>query len=195
MIDERFVIASGILNIFACIPYIIGTLKGTTKPNRVTWFLWTLASFVAFYAQLKQGVGLLAFTTISAGIGPLFVFIASFINPKSFWKITLFDMCCGTISLLGLLLWYITQVGNIAIALSIFADSLAALPTVIKAYKYPQTENALAFFISGLNGLVALLAIKTWTFMYYGFPLYLFLCNYLIFWFIQFNPKKNLNKI
>jgi len=54
----------------------------------------------------------------------------------------MFDLICGILSLVGLVLWMITKVGNVAIFFSIVADGLAAVPTLVKAYKYPDTEIA-----------------------------------------------------
>lgn len=36
--------------------YIKGTIKGNTKPNRVTWLLWTIAPMIATVATLSGGV-------------------------------------------------------------------------------------------------------------------------------------------
>jgi hypothetical protein len=71
---------------------------------------------------LKQGVGILALTTFSVGFVPLTIFIASFFNKESEWKIGKLDIVCGVLSVLGLVLWLITKVGNVAIFFSIMAD-------------------------------------------------------------------------
>lgn len=193
MIDERFAILAGLLNIVGCSVYFIGTIKGTTKPNRVTWFLWALAPLIAFFAQIQQGVGLISFFTLSNALGPLLVLVGSFVNKHSLWKITLFDISCGVLSLLGLFFWYLTQVGNIAIFFSIASDLLAAIPTIVKAYRVPETENARAFLVGTTGSLLGVLTINTWTFANYGFALYALLCNGLIFLLVQFKIGKQLH--
>lgn len=77
------------------------------------------------------------------GFTPLCIFIASFFNKKSYWKITKFDLLCGLFSIFGLVLWYITKEGNIAILFAIFSDLSAGIPTLVKSFKYPETENYL----------------------------------------------------
>jgi hypothetical protein len=57
MLDEKFVILGIIVGFIGSLSYLIDTIKGKTKPNRVTWFLWALAPLIAFTAEIKQGVG------------------------------------------------------------------------------------------------------------------------------------------
>lgn len=177
MIDERFIYLGVAINFYGTISYLKSTLAGKTKPNKVTWFLWGLAPLVAFVAQYTQGVGLISLMTFSIGFGPVLIFLASFVNKKSDWKITNFDIYCGLLSLLGLVLWGITKVGNVAILFAILADGLAAIPTLIKSYRFPETENLDSYLCAGISALIACLAIQNWNFATYAFPIWtVFLC-------------------
>jgi hypothetical protein len=142
MLPGYFIIIGTLIGASGAVVYLIKTVKGKVKPNRVSFLLWSVAPFIAFFAQINQGVGLEALMTFSTGFLPLTVFIASFVNKKAEWKLTWFDLICGILSLMGLVLWMITKVGNVAIFFSIIADGLAAVPTIVKAYKYPDTEIA-----------------------------------------------------
>lgn len=198
MINENFILLGVALQLIGGLGYLIDTLKGKVKPNKVSWLLWSLAPLIAFFAEIKQGVGILSLTTFVAGFVPFLIFIASFMNKKAEWKLYTFDLVCGALSILGLVFWMVTKVGNIAIFFSILADALASVPTVVKAYKQPETENGLVFFMSLFNSGIGLLVIKTWNFQHVGFPLYL-LINAIIFVAIiygklgkrRFFPKKN----
>jgi hypothetical protein len=174
MISEKFIIFGAFLSFIGGLSYLVDTLKGKAKPNRVSWFVWALAPMIAFFASLEQGVGLYSLMTFMAGFNPLLIFIASFVNKQASWKVTKFDLFCGFVAIIGVVLWRITGDGNLAILLSIVADGVAAIPTVIKSYKYPETENYMGFLLSGIAALITLLAINTWTFEYYAFPLYIY---------------------
>lgn len=195
MIDERFVLLAALINFIGTLSYLTATIKGQTKPNKVTWFLWALAPLIAFSAQMQEGVGLPALMTFMVGFSPLLIFLASFINKSSVWKITKFDILCGTFSLLGLFFWILTQTSTIAILFSILADAFAGIPTIVKAYKNPETENATVFLLAGTGSLITLLTIKTWTFAYFGFPVYIFLICTILFGLIHFKLGKVLAKI
>lgn len=113
-------------------------------------------------------------------------FAASFVNKKAEWKITRFDLGCGLLSIFGLVLWLITKVGNIAIFFSIVADGLAAIPTIVKAYKYPDTELAWPWIATVVGVILTLLTLSEWTFANSGFIIYILIINTIIFSLVQF---------
>lgn len=174
MLNENFVLLGVLISLLGGISYIKDTLQGKIQPNRVSWGLWAFISMVAFSAEISQGVGIQSLATFMVGFIPLLIFLASFVNKKAYWKLTKFDLFCGVLSITGLILWYVTKIGNIAILFSIFADLMAGIPTLVKSYKYPETENWIEFMSSFISMSIAMLTFKTWTFAYYAFPLYIF---------------------
>lgn len=193
MINQNFVILGAFINLLGGISYVKDTLQGKIQPNRVSWGLWTVAVMIAFSSEINQGVGIQSLTTFMVGFTPLLIFLASFVNKKAYWKITNFDMLCGTLSIFGLLLWYITKVGNIAILFSIFADLMAGIPTLIKSFKYPETENWIEFLSSFISVSILLLTVKKWGFAYYGFPLYILVYDLTAFLLIKFKLGKRID--
>lgn len=190
MINQNFVILGAIIVTAGGLSYLIDTLKGKVKPNRVSYLLWSIAPLIAFFAEIQQGVGLQSLMTFIVGFLPLTVFIASFVNKNAEWKLTSFDMTCGVLSVVGLVLWLITKSGNIAIFFSILADGLAAFPTIIKSFNYPETETAWPYFTSTISALLTLLTIKAWTFAIYAFPLYILFVTIVISSLVQFKLGK-----
>jgi hypothetical protein len=195
MIDQNFVFLGALINLQGSLSYVVATLKGETKPNRVTWFLWALAPLVAFSAEIGQGVGVQSLMTFMVGFGPLMIFIASFINKKSFWNITRLDIVCGVLSVLALVLWWITRSGDVAIIFSILADIAAGIPTLLKAYGKPETENAGVFRNGALSAAITLLTIKNWTIGHYAFPLYIFVICLILYSLIRFKFGIKLSKL
>jgi hypothetical protein len=192
MLPRYFIIIGTLLGAAGSVAYLAATVKGRVKPNRVSFLLWSIVPFIAFFAQIQQGVGLEALMTFSTGFLPLTVFIASFVNKKAEWKITGFDLMCGILSLVGLALWMITKVGNVAIFFSIVADALAAIPTIMKAYKYPDTEIAWPWIATVAGVVLTLLTLSTFTFANCGFILYILAVNILIYALVQFRLGEKL---
>ncbi len=192
MLNQNFIFIGTTIGAIGVLAYLVDTVKGKVKPNRVSFLLWSIAPLIAFAAQIKQGVGLESLMTFSTGFLPLTVFIASFVNKKAEWKLTKFDLFCGVLSIVGLVLWLITKVGNVAIAFSILADGLAALPTIIKAYKYPDTEIAWPWIATSFGVILTLLTINTLTFANSGFIIYILIVNTLIFSLVQFRIGEKL---
>ncbi len=190
MIDHNFIYLGFLLNLYGGLDYVVQTLRGKTKPNRVSWLIWALAPFLTFAAEIKQGVGLASLMTFSAGFNPFLIFIASFINKKAEWKLSLLDYVCGGLALSGLLLWYLTQDANVAILFGVLADGLGAVPTIVKSYSYPETESSKVFLYGGINAVIALLVIDQWDFAHYAFPLYIFFVCALLVALIHFKLGK-----
>ncbi len=162
------------MSLIGSISYLRAMARGKAIPNRVSWVLWAAAPLLACGAELQQGVGLPALMTFMVGFGPLLVFLGSFMTRQASWKVTKLDIICGVLSVVGLVLWQLTGDGNQAILLSIAADGLAGVPTIIKAYKQPESESWFVFFLGAVSAAITLLAIDTWDFAHYGFPLYIF---------------------
>lgn len=191
MLNANFIILGALITLIGGFSYLLDTVKGKIQPNRVSWFLWALAPFIAFAAEIKQGVGIQSLLTLSVGLVPAMVFLGSFVNKKSYWKLERLDIICGLLSLLGLALWYLTKVGNIAIAFAILSDGLASFPTLVKAYKEPETENSHVFFANAISGIITLLTIQSWNFQNYGFPLYILIMMSSIGLLIQFKRRSH----
>ncbi len=185
MLPGYFVIIGTLIGASGSIAYLIDTAKGKIKGNRVFFYCCFHCTHYSIFHRLRS-VGLEALMTFSTGFLPLTVFIASFMSKKAKWKLTGFDLLCGMISLMGLMLWMITKVGNIAIFFSIVADGFAAIPTIVKAYKYPDTELAWPWIATVFGIVLTLLTLSTFSFANCGFILYILVVNSLIFILVQF---------
>jgi hypothetical protein len=177
---QYFVILGAIVQLVGVFSYIKETIKGDTKPNRVTWLLWSIAPIIASIAAFSDGVRLSALPVFMAGFGPLLVFIASFVNKNAYWKLEKFDYLCGIFSILALVLWMITKEPIVAIIFAILSDGFAAIPTLVKSWNHPETETVDAFTTGLFNSLTSFFAIKIWNFSSLAFPIYLVIVNTLL---------------
>jgi hypothetical protein len=157
--------------------YARETLRGNTKPNRVTWLMWFVAPLIATLAGLADGVTWAVLPVFMSGFGPLVVLIASFANPRSYWRLERFDYLCGLCSILALVFWGITREPAVAIVFAIASDGFASIPTLVKSWHYPETETAHAYAAGLFNALTSFAAVVTWSFSAYAFPAYLVVIN------------------
>jgi hypothetical protein len=191
MLNQSFIILGTIIYLLGGTSYLIDTIRGKVKPNRVSWFIWSLAPVIAFFAEFSSGVGVSAIPVLTVGLIPFCIFIASVIRGKSGWKITRFDVSCGALSLAGLIIWLVTQTGTYAILFSLVSDLLASLPTVVKAYKSPKSENIFEYLGAMINIGISLFTVGKWSFAACAFPLYLIFIDTLIFGLIIRKPVRN----
>jgi hypothetical protein len=180
MIPEHFAIIGAIIASIGGLFYFYETIVGRAKPNRVTWLLWGLFPMIAFAAQRAQGVEGLSWVTFAAGFTPFLILLASFINKKAYWKTEPRDYFIMAAAVMGIVLWALTDNANLAILFSLLADVLAGIPTLIKSYKYPETESWIAYAISAGGFGVGVLAIQTYNFEHSAFIMYLFVINGLL---------------
>ncbi len=174
------VLAGAAVQLIGIFSYAKETLRGNTKPNRVTWLMWFVAPSIATLAALADGVTWAALPVFMSGFGPLIVFIVSFVNPRSYWKLERFDYLCGLCSVLALMIWDITREPFIAILFAIASDGFAAVPTLVKSLNYPETETVHAYTTGLFNALTSFAAVVTWNFSSYAFPAYLVVLNVLL---------------
>lgn len=175
------VILSVFISIGGSVAYIRDTLTGKSKPNRVSWSMWALAPLIGTAAALYAHADTWATIRIFlAGFIPLLVFIASFANPKSYWKLNTFDFLCGACSLLALIVWGIVDSPRLAILLAATGDGFAAFPTILKAWKYPETETGTIYIASFVAVLLIIPSIPVWNIENSAFQIYLLVVNTLL---------------
>jgi hypothetical protein len=184
MLNERFMYLAAFLIAWGAVRYIKDIYQAQTRPNLVTWLLWSLAPLIAFGAQMQADVGAAAALTLMVGLCPLAVFIAGL--RKGDFRPTRFDLVCGASSLAALILWQLTGNGALAVTLSIVADSLAATPTLVKAYRDPGSESPFLFLLFAMSAAITLLTIERWTLQTSGFSIYIFTLYVILYALVKF---------
>ena len=176
------VILSAVVSIGGSYSYIRDTLSGKTKPNRVSWLLWSLAPLIGTAAALSAAADPWATLRVFlSGLLPLLIFLASFINPKSYWRLSSFDIACGACCVLALIIWLLVDSPELAILLAVAADGCAGLPTIVKAWKFPETESGLTFLAGLVSVILIIPSIPAWDVRNSAFQIYLLAANALIF--------------
>ena len=181
------------VSLFGAATYIKEMLKGKAKPNRLSWLIWSISPLIAFFASISSGFTLAAIPIFTSGIAPLIIFTVSLFKKEAYWKIETKDYVCGAFSIIALVLWYITKNPITAIILAVAGDTLAALPTIIKGWKYPETESAAPFCGGLFNALTSFIALEKWNIQTIIFPIYLVLINIILIFAIihkKIMPKK-----
>lgn len=103
----------------------------------------------------------------------LLVVVASFVNQQSYWKVTNFDLLCGAISLSALYLWAVEDSPRAALVLAVIGDGFAALPTLIKAWRYPHTETGACHVATFISAVLVMPAIPEWNLENAAFQVYM----------------------
>jgi hypothetical protein len=78
---------------------------------------------------------------------------------QGYWKLGKFDYACGALSLVALAVWLVADSPVLAILVAAVADLLATLPTLKKAWKYPETETLYTYFVGIFTAVIVIPAI------------------------------------
>ena len=166
---------AGLLSLAAFVPYIIAIVKGATKPNRATWWIWTINGLILLASYYASGAESTVWVAVGYFVGSLLTAVLALRYGEGGWSP--FDRSCLLGAALGLLFWWMFNSSIVALVTTLFVDFAGALPTIRKAYRAPETEDRVAWglFISG--NTVNLLAVEAWSFAIAVYPVYMFLAS------------------
>ena len=166
---------AGLLSLAAFVPYIIAIVKGATKPNRATWWIWTTNGLILLASYYASGAESTVWVAVGYFVGSLLTAVLALRYGEGGWSP--FDRSCLLGAALGLLFWWMFNSSIVALVTTLFVDFAGALPTIRKAYRAPETEDRVAWglFISG--NTVNLLAVEAWSFAIAVYPVYMFLAS------------------
>lgn len=172
MLDPHWVFLGAALGLLGSIRYAAATARGEARPNLVTWSLWAAAPLVGFLAQLDSGVGLPAVMTLAAGLGPTVVVATAVFAGHHRARVGLFDLACAATAATALGVWLVLGRAPSAVLYAVAADAVAALPTLAKAWRDPDSENLLFYVLVALGAAITLMTITSsrphaWAFAVY----------------------------
>lgn len=172
---------SGVLSITAAFFYIRDIVQtGETKPNAVSFFLWTVLGVIAVVAQFKAGASWSIVIVIGATMNTLIITVIALIGYgyRAYGKV---DLYCFVLAVLAIGLWQLTGNPVVAIAFVIVGDVLASWPTVSKTYREPQSEHVVGWLLITLASALSVISTEILDAANLAYPIYLLLMNGTIF--------------
>jgi hypothetical protein len=159
-VSATFAISSGIVQLSAHVPILIGIFRGQTKPSTTATGIWTFVSFALLASSYSSGVRTNLPFLISGCLATTTVFILSLKYGYRRWS--LIDPICVFLGVISLITWFLTRQASYAVYLLTLLDWIAILPVVYKSWYDPKTENKLGWSISFFATLLVVLSIRDW---------------------------------
>ncbi|MES2060023.1 MAG: hypothetical protein V4438_03260 [Patescibacteria group bacterium] len=157
---ETLAIIASLIAIAGNLPYIRDIIKRRVKPHPYTWFVWSIVSCTVFFGQLAKGAGIGALPTAASEIFTIIIFFFSLRN--GFKGIRRIDTVFLIISLLGFIPWVLTKDPTISVIIAVSIDLCAFLPTMRKAWKYPETETPTLYATNVLRHILMLFSLEAY---------------------------------
>lgn len=172
-ITQEFIgLAAGIIGIGGYIPYIISIFRGATQPNRATWIIWTVIGGLLAFSYMAEGNPESIWLPFGYFLGPFLVALLSFKYGYTTW--TRLDTFCLVGAGLSLIPWVFANNPAYTLIINLLIDSIGAIPTIVKTYREPETEDANSWLVFFTANTLQLFAISTWN-LSSLYPIYLFI--------------------
>jgi hypothetical protein len=171
-------IIAGLITFLAIVPYVLDTVRGTTRPNLVTWFLWTLNGSILAYAQFTAGaswtLAVLVASTLSTAV------VTMLAIPFGQRRYGFVDAACLAMALAAMTGWWWTENPLTAIVLGVLAEIFAVSPTIAKTYRTPSSETPITYWATTFATILSLIASTRFDLANLLFPLYSISVNTII---------------
>ncbi len=163
------------LSLAGFIPYWWAIWQQKTRPNRATWWIWTIVGVLIAFSYRAAGAESTIWVPISYVIGPFGTALLSIKFGEGGW--TQLDRTCLLGVGIGLILWGVARSPYLTLGMNIGIDFLGALPTIRKSLRDPYSEDLFSWLLFALSSIVNLLAIDRWELSIAIHPIYILLIS------------------
>ncbi|MDQ5952098.1 MAG: hypothetical protein QG626_225 [Patescibacteria group bacterium] len=174
-------ILAGVLQLAAIPSYLKDILKGNTRPNIVSWALWTLIQVIGIWVMVTSPDGfswslvLLAAATFNTSAVVVLCFLGY--GSKEFGRI---ELICLILALIAIGLWVTVKNSTLTLTFDILADLVAATPTLVKTWKEPRSEAVVPWVMVSAAAFLGALSTTIVDVENLALPIYLGVINGLI---------------
>ncbi|MEL6916053.1 MAG: hypothetical protein AAFP13_16275 [Pseudomonadota bacterium] len=174
-----FAAAAFVFTLAAFAPYLRNVLAWRTRPQRASWFIWSVLSGVSFLGQLAEGASsslvfagaqwggtvLVLLLSISRGVG------GSLRGP---------DRLILLAALAGIVVWSMTKDATWALIISCSVSFLGGTATIAKARLDPGSETFSFWVLSFLAACCGMVSVGGWDPVLLLFPGHLALMYFCV---------------
>ncbi len=164
----QFILAISIL------PYTISIFRGTVRPNRISWFIWSVIGFAFWIITPSTADEVTKMLTVIFMVNPTLIFILTLFKGEN-QKPDRLEKFSLLVGLLAILIWYLYREssGLFPISMAIAADFFALLPTLRFVMVSPHEETPMAWICFFLGSFIALFGIEKYTVESMILPIYM----------------------
>ena len=156
---ETLSLAAIVLTFVAFIPYIHSIVNKQTQPHVFSWLIWSITTFIVFFAQLDDGAGVGAWPTgVSACVTSFVAYMAY--QKKADTRISKIDTLFFVAAIASLILWYVTSDPLSAVIVLTLIDTLGFAPTFRKVYDKPYQEERSFYALIAIRNILAISALE-----------------------------------
>jgi uncharacterized membrane protein YidH (DUF202 family) len=152
-------VLSALLAVVDTVPYIRDIRRGTTRPQRATWLIWSVLGVAAFAAQAAGGTNWSLVMIGTQAVLMTIVFILAI--PGGEGGLRRIDLAMLALAAIGLAGWAIADEPVVATVFVVIADAIGLGLMVPKTVRDPESETLLTFALASFGALLATIAVGT----------------------------------
>lgn len=150
--------AAAVLSLGGYIPYLRGVLFGQTSPSVVAWLVWSAEYGVLFAALYREDPGPALWLPAAQLAGTLATFVCALVVYRDAgldWRRVVFPVGCCAVALASL---GHVRSPLIAVAIVLAVEGYGMRLTIVRAWRWPQTESSWAWVMWAWAGVAGLFA-------------------------------------
>ena len=168
-------VLAGLVGIADTIPYVGDILRGTTRPHRGTWLIWSVLAIVVCLSQRADGASWSLLMVATQAFLTCLVFLLAIGRGEGGMSTS--DAILIAIASGGVIGWIVAEEPIVATCCVVAADLIAAAMMIPKTYRDPGSETLATFAFASLSGTLAAGAVGTLDVSLLLYPIYFGVVN------------------
>ena len=166
---------AGALGVVGTVPYVRDTLRGTTRPNRGTCFIWVALAIVVVFSQSADGASWSLVTAAVSAVLTSVVFVLALRRGEGTLRPG--ERVIIALAGVGVIGWLVAGEPLVGTACVVIADLLGVAMMVPKIHREPGSETLATFALAALAGASAAGAVGKADLSLLLYPVYYLLAN------------------
>ena len=168
-------VLAGLIAFADTIPYIRDIFRGSTRPHRGTWLIWSVLAIVVCLSQRADGASWSLLMAATQGAATSLVFLLAIRHGEG--GVSTPDLVLIAIAGGGVAGWIVADEPMVATICVVAADLIGVALMLPKTYRDPGSETLSTFAFASLGGALAAGAVGVVDVSLLMYPIYYFAAN------------------
>jgi hypothetical protein len=146
-------VSAALVGVVDTVPYLRDVLRGSTRPHRGTWLIWSALAVVVCLSQWADGASWSLIMLLTQAVLTTAVFAVAIVHGQGGTTIT--EVALIAVAAAGVAGWLLSGEPLVATLCVIAADLIAAAMMVPKTYRDPGSETLATFAYASIGGALA----------------------------------------
>jgi hypothetical protein len=148
---------AGLLTVVETIPYVRDVLRGSTRPHRGTWLIWSVLAVIAFLSQRADGGTWSLVMVAVQAVLTCAIFVLAIRRGEG--GVAPGELAMIALAGAGVAGWLIADEPVVATACVVAADMVALALMVPKTWRDPSSETMITYALGSISGALAAAAV------------------------------------